>query len=133
MNVNYLFEEANKIVPFKKMLPFWVLLIIIGLVIIFTKVWNSKTPNQDFYKAELIGRVQNIQEQIGSTFFKIGAKWYLIKDECITHISVGDSIVKNRNSFHLMIFEEKSNIIKYQEEVKSLIFESAGSDNKPKL
>lgn len=121
MDLNRLFVEARRIVPFKKLLPFFLILSIIGAVLIFSKVMNSKMPNKEFFVVELIGKVHAISHTPKSTYFQIGSKWYLIKDECIIHIVKYDSIYKMKNSYILKVYDEQSNI-KWQGEVKSLIF-----------
>lgn len=121
MDLNKLFEEAGRIVPFKRLLPFFIMLSIIGTVLIFSKVMNSKIPNKEFYAIELIGKIHDISHKPKSTYFLIGSKWYMIKDECIVYIAKNDSISKMKNSYMLKVYDEQSNV-KWQGEVKSLIF-----------
>jgi hypothetical protein len=121
MYLNKLFEEAGKIVTFKSLLPFFIILSIIGAVLIFSKVINSKMPNKEFYAVELIGKVNDISHKPKSTYFQIGSKWYLMKDECIINIAKNDSICKMKNSYLLKVYDEYSRI-KWQGEVNSLIF-----------
>jgi hypothetical protein len=121
MDLNKLFKVAEKIVPFKRLLPFFILLIIIGAVFIFLKIMNSESSNQVFFEAELNGLVNEIDHKYKVNYFQIGSKWYLIKDECIVYISKGDSINKPKDSYMLRVYDKQSNI-KWQGEVKRLIF-----------
>ena len=116
-----MFEEHEKIVPFKKILPFFILMFIVGFILILATVINSNMPNRDFFKAELIGQVYEIEKRPRNTYFLIGNKWYLIKSECVDNISEGDFIDKPQESYTLKVFDKDSKI-KWQGEVKSLIF-----------
>lgn len=121
MYLNKLFKEAEKIVPFKRLLPFFLFLFVIGAVFVFLQIINSKMPNKDFFKVELNGLIHEIKYKPKNNYFQIGSKWYLIKDECIVHISIGDSINKPKDSYMLKIYNKQSNI-KWQGEVQNLIF-----------
>jgi hypothetical protein len=121
MDLNRMFEEHERIVPFKKMLPFFTLLFIVGIILIIWTIMESKMPNRDFFKAELSGQVYEIESRPRDTYFLIGNKWYLIKNECIDNISEGDSIDKPKDSYTLRVYDKESKI-KWQGEVKSLIF-----------
>lgn len=126
MDINKLFAEAHNIVPFKRLLPFFIVLIIIGGILVISKIMNSKMPNHDFYNIELCGRVYEIENRPRDTYFLIGSNWYLIKNENIDIISKGDSINKPQESYMLKVFDKESRV-KWQGEVKSLIFRQVDS------
>ncbi len=117
-------EEHEKILPFKKIKPFFIVMGIVGVIIIFVTIMNSQIPNRDFYKVELSGRVYEIESRPRDTYFLIGSNWYLIKNENIDNISKGDSINKPQESYMLKVFDKESRV-KWQGEVKSLIFRQA--------
>lgn len=121
MDINKLFKEAKKIVTFKRLLPFFFLLIFIAAVFVFSKIINSEMTNQDFFEAELNGLVNEIKHKPKNNYFQIGYNWYLIKDECIVYVFKGDSISKPKNSYQLKVYDKQSNI-KWQGKVKRLIF-----------
>ena len=129
MYINKLFEEAENIIPFKRLVPFFILLIVIAAVFIFSKIANPVMHNQNFFEAELNGLVNKIKHKPKNNYFQIGSNWYLIKDECIVFISKGDSISKPRNSYTLKIYYNQSNI-KWQGEVKRLIFKQVNMPKK---
>ncbi|SMO46814.1 hypothetical protein SAMN06265379_101958 [Saccharicrinis carchari] len=121
MNLNKLYKEAEKIVAFKNLFPYFILLFIIGAVLVFSKIINSEMSNQDFFEAELNGLVNEIDLKPKNNYFQIKSKWYLIKDESIVFISKGDSLSKPKNSYMLIIYDKQQNI-KWKGEVKNLIF-----------
>ena len=121
MDFNRMLQEHEKIVRFKEMKPFFIIMVIVGIIIILATIVNSKMPNRDFYKAELTGRVYEIVSTPRDTYFLIESSWYLIKNENIDNISKGDSINKPQKSYVLKVFDKDSRI-KWQGEVKSLIF-----------
>jgi hypothetical protein len=121
MDIKRLFVEAQKIVPFKRVLPFFVLLFIIGTILIMSIIKESKMPNRDFFMVGLRGQVYEIESRPKDTYFLIGNKWYLIKNKCIDIICEGDSIEKPKDSYMLKVYDIKLKL-KWQGEVKSLIF-----------
>lgn len=129
MDLTKLFTVTKKIVPYKKLIPFFILLIIIGAVFIFIKIKNLDSYNQDFFETELNGLVNEIDHKTNDNYFQIGSKWYLIKNECIVYISKGDSINKPKDSYLLRIYDKQSNI-KWQGEVKGVIFRKLNSYDK---
>jgi hypothetical protein len=122
MDSNKLFKEAEKIVPFKRLFPFFILLFTIGAVYVFSKLINSSLPNKEFFEAELSGKINEIKHSSKNNYFQIGTNWYLIKDECIVHFSKGDSISKLKNSYIVRVYDNQLNI-KWQNEVQNLIFQ----------
>lgn len=121
MELNRLFAEHEKIIPFKKILPFLLITFTVGIILILVTIINLKTPNMVFFKTEISGYVFEIERRPRDTFFLIGDSWYLIKTEIIDKISEGDSIVKQQDSYTLNVYDEKARI-KWKGEVRSLIF-----------
>lgn len=121
MDLNKLFEEAGKISSFNKMRPYFLLLVVISVVLVFLKILNSKKISKTFYNVELSGNVNKIIHKPKNTYFLIGSEWYLIKDECITNIAKDDSIFKKKDSYILKVYKDQS-ILKWEGEVKNLIF-----------
>jgi len=120
--MNWPFSELDKIVPLKKILPFFYFIGIVFLLGIIVGEICSNIPNTNFYKVELIGEVDEIINKPKDSFFYINDNWYLIKDDCIKYISLGDSIHKNLNSYKVIICDDLSDI-KWQGQFKSLVFE----------
>ena len=121
MHINNMLKEAEKIIPFNKIKPFFILLGTVGIIIIVGNLINSSVPNPDFYRAELSGRVYKIETRPRDRYFLIGKNWYLIKCDIIDKISAGDSINKTQDSYILEVFDKESKV-KWQGEVKSLTF-----------
>ena len=121
MNINKLFKEANKIVSYKRMLPFFIILCVIGAVVVFSILIDTKMSNKDFFVAELNGPIYEIRQKPKNNYFLIGTKWYLIKDECIVNFSVDDSLNKTKNSYFLIVYDKQLKV-KWQGNVKGLIF-----------
>ena len=119
-------EEHEKIVPFRRMRPFLILMVIVAVISILATIIYSNMPNRDFYKTPLNGRVHEIELRPGDTYFLVGNNWYLIKSEHIYKISKGDSISKPQDSYVLTVFDKESGE-KWQGEVKSLIFRQVDS------
>ena len=110
MDLNKLFKETNKIISLKRLLPLFVLIGFVGSIMVLSPILKSKIPNKDFYKVELIGQVNDIKKKTKSTYFQIANNWYLIKDECIVHVFIGDSINKKKDSYMLKIYDKQSGI-----------------------
>ncbi len=121
MNFDKIFKEYEKIVPFKKAMPLFVIMIIVIVIVILGTIISSKIPNRHFFNAELNGRVFEIESRPRDTYFLVGENWYLIKSEIIDKISPGDSINKPQDSYVIKVFDEESRV-KWEGEVKSLTF-----------
>lgn len=126
MDYNRMLEEHEKIISFKKIKPFFIVMGVVGVILILATIMYSKMPNHDFYNIELCGRVYEIENRPRDTYFLIGSNWYLIKNENIDNISKGDSINKPQESYMLKVFDKESRV-KWQGEVKSLIFRQVDS------
>jgi len=113
------FYYFDKAVPYKKVLP-WHIGTLVILIISFTihEVVNL-FPNKSFYRMEINGRVNEIVETPGNTYFLLGQEWYLIKDVLILLIAEGDSLAKEQNCYNLKIYNPNSRL-KWQGEQKYL-------------
>ena len=118
-----LFKEAAKIVSLKKLLPFFSILALGTILMFLLSIRESTKTNKDFFNVKLEGRINEIYEEQKESFFLIDSNWYVIKDEMINIICVGDSILKNDSSYIIIIKDNINNKIKFQEDVKSIIFE----------
>jgi len=123
MALEELFETANKIVPFRKLMPMYIVLGIMGFITILGVILDSALPNKDFYHVTLIGRINDIHKEPKDTYFLIDHNWYLIKNECVNYMSIGDSLIKKKNSYTFTILGGiHSEQVKFQQEVKRLVF-----------
>lgn len=104
-----LFKKANKIIPFPKLVPLYVILILFALSVYFYKINNRSNT---YFELEINGIVTQIMEQPKNVFFNIDNNWYLIKDEIIDEIVIGDSIVKKKDSYEFVLLNEKRGILK---------------------
>ena len=132
MSLSKLFYKAERIVPFKRIFPVFVIMGLIIITLIIATIWHENKSNKKFYKIELIGKVEDIYKLQRSNSYKISGNWYLIKGEFINNIMINDSIIKKRNSYVLKIKNNKNNV-KFEEEIKYLVFEDAGKGDIPIL
>ena len=130
MSTDKLFKEAEKIIPFKRILPFLILLFLIGIGMIVSVIFKSMSQNQAFYKTRLNGIVNEIEQRPKENYYKIESEWYLIKHEIIDEIALGDSIDKIENSNILVLFDDQSNL-KWHGEVKGVTFSKIDSTSIP--
>lgn len=120
MRIDKLIVEAEKIVPFRKILPYFLALFIAATIYGFLNLITKLLPNKEYYTTEVIGKVQKIEEKDNNVYFFIGSKVFLIKDEILVHISVGDSLVKHSESYQIIIYDSR-NEIKVIKENKRII------------
>ena len=118
---NYWQEKIDSIIPQK-----YNIYIFLGafIIIVLTQILNApdnEKLDQEFYKFELVDRINEINHKENGFNYKIGASWYLIKHPLVNHMSVGDSIFKDSNSFYLVV--RNNNIVIWDSEVrKNIIF-----------
>jgi len=120
MRIDKLIVEAEKIVPFRKILPYFLALFIAATIYGFLNLIIKLLPNKEYYITEVIGKVQKIEEKDNNVYFFIGSKVFLIKDEVLVHISVGDSLVKHSESYQIIVYDSR-NEIKVIKENKRII------------
>lgn len=120
MRIDKLIVEAEKIVPFRKILPYFLALFIAATIFGFLNLIIKLLPNKEYYLTEVIGKVQKIEEKNNNVYFFIGSKVFLIKDEVLVHISVGDSLVKHSESYQIIVYNSR-NEIKVVKENKRII------------
>lgn len=126
-----LIEEADKIFPKKYVYIIFSSFIVLCIFMLIFFIVDNLKENKDFYKTKLKGKVEDIYFVPSKKYFKIDRRWYLIRDECIKHISTGDSIFKESHSYVLEIYGGLSNSLKFKEEVKHLDFKYAGNEALP--
>jgi hypothetical protein len=120
MRIDKLIVEAEKIVPFRKILPYFLALFIAATIFGFLNLIIKLLPNKEYYLTEVIGKVQKIEEKDNNVYFFIGSKVFLIKDEVLVHLSVGDSLVKHSESYQIIVYNSR-NEIKVVKENKRII------------
>lgn len=114
--------------PFKKLLPIYLFIIIVGILMV-TRIHKLYfKPNKQFFQTELRGTVEEIYSLPEGNGCRIGEELYLIKGDCIGYIAIGDSIAKEMNSYYLKILEKGTDKIKYYREVEKVIFQQVESD-----
>lgn len=80
-------------------------------------------PNSNdlFYATEIVGTINEVKSLPKANFYKIDKQWYLIRDEVIDYLSMGDSVYKEPESYYLQIYDSHS-MPKWKGEVKYLDF-----------
>lgn len=133
MNIDNLLDswlrEANKIAPYKVVKPILILMGVVVIVVIMGILARSFVPNDRFKQLEINGMVDSIVQESKNNYYFISGTWYSFKDECVKHMSKGDSVVKLRDSYVITIYDD-SRYIKWQSETKHFIFEDLGNISK---
>jgi len=119
--INYWQVKIDSIIPGK-----YNIYIFLGafIIIVITQLFNApdnEKIDQDFYKLELVERINEINHKKNGFNFRIGTSWYLIKHPLVDYMSIGDSIFKDSNSLYLIV--RNNNIVRWDSEVrKNIIF-----------
>jgi hypothetical protein len=116
-----LLKQIDKIFPISEWGKFFIPIIIFIIISLVLLINKDTKFNNEFYNLGLNYKVNNIERVKKGFIFQIDTNWYIIKHPIISHISEGDSIIKEPNS--LLIKIKYNNIIKWEDEVpKDIIF-----------
>jgi hypothetical protein len=105
-----LFAEAQKIVEFRKIAPFFAILGICAFTSLIIVIWNSTQPNKFFYQTSIIGTVTDVYSDERDVWYKIGQNWYVIINPMTNNLAIGDSVFKESDSHDIIIFGGADNI-----------------------
>ena len=122
MRIDKLFANAEKIVPFKKALPYLLTFFVVGTVFILLDFKSELQPSKEYYFTEAVGKVHKIEEKGNMVYFLIGTKLFLIKDEIIVNITLGDSVVKKSGSYVFTVYNSQ-NEVKVRKESKLFLLQ----------
>lgn len=111
----------NKVIPFKKIAPMFIFMGAIFLYSIIMTIYYETKPNKSFYKATIIGEVDDIRNEEPYIWYKIGSNWFVLLNYQIKDLSIGDSIYKRNHSFMIEIYD-KGGKVKYEDEIKDIVF-----------
>lgn len=124
---NFWLNKLNKVFSIRKMEMFFGIIVffIIAAFLIMSIMTNKE--NKEFYNIRLVGTVRKIDLRDNGFYYKIDLDWYLIKHPIVSQIALGDSIIKEPKSYHILI---KNNYeIKWNKSVrKNIVFSQATPD-----
>lgn len=121
MRLEKMFRDMNKVIPFKKIAPMFIFMGAIFLYSIIMTIYYETKPNKSFYKATIIGEVDDIRNEEPYIWYKIGSNWFVLLNYQIKDLSIGDSIYKRNHSFMIEIYD-KGGKVKYEDEIKDIVF-----------
>lgn len=116
-----LFAEAQKIVAFREIAPFFAILGICAFISLIVVIWSSNQPNKIFYQTSIIGTVTDVYRDEEDVWYQIGKNWYIIINPLVNNLSIGDSIIKKSDSYKIVIFRDSIHI-KNRGEIKEVGF-----------
>lgn len=96
MKLTKMFRDTQKVVSFKTLAPFFIIMGVVSLYMTIMTIYSDKKPNKYFYEASIIGGIDNIRYDQKYTWYKIGQDWFLLLNYQIGDLSIGDSIYKKK-------------------------------------
>ncbi len=119
MNPSKILYEIEKIIPFKKIAPVFIIMGIISLFLIIGTIFSDSKTNKYFYEAAIIGEIKDSCQLRQYIWYKIGEDWFILLSNRTDDLLIGDSIYKKANSNMI------ERVIKYKGEIKDIGFKTS--------
>ena len=116
---NRIFKQINKVFPASRADYFFIPFIISVFIFCLILTLKESRLSEPFYSISFSSTVDEIEKRKEGYYYKIDMHWYLINNPIINFISVGDSILKKPESFHIKI--KDANRIKWDDVVNKNI------------
>jgi len=114
-------DLLDKTIPEKVQGYLFFIAFIIIVIASYLTISKVSTLNKQFYSVAFHDRINNISLKEDGFHYEIGGNWYLVKHKIVNYMSVGDSIIKEDSSFHVVV--KDSNRIKWNKSVnRNVIF-----------
>ncbi len=99
-----LFQEANKIWPFRSFIKYMSGFVIIFLVVtLISFLTNSNKLKSEFYKFELHGKISEVVYGKKHNYFKINSEWFAVQGEINDYLKANLKIDKDMCSTIIII------------------------------
>ncbi len=79
-------------------------------------------PNYKYYKSQIVGRVEQIEQKPKNWNIRIDSQWYFVQRPAIRNIKVGNRVVKLPDSWVFTVYDSLGNI-KYQDSLQTVHFD----------